>query len=138
MEKHQWTASGRLWVSLGRVWESASQKLIGTADMMQQIANDINKMKRSLLIDSTIAVPWRLSWAQVIACKGSPEVGSPLRIRHPTTTSRARSIKMELQRGSAKEASSPSGTRRASCCGSMENVGFYYWPCDNPDSFPSL
>ncbi|KAH9011868.1 hypothetical protein EDB84DRAFT_1538266, partial [Lactarius hengduanensis] len=34
MEKYQWTASGRLW------------KLIMTADMMQQIANDINKIKR--------------------------------------------------------------------------------------------
>ncbi len=59
MAKHQWTASGRLWVSISCVRESASRKLMRKADMMQQIANDINKMKRSLLIDSIIVVPWR-------------------------------------------------------------------------------
>jgi len=57
MAKHQWMASGRLWVSIDCVRESTSQKLIRTADMMQQIAIDINKMKRSLLINSTIVVP---------------------------------------------------------------------------------
>jgi len=59
MAKHQWTASGRLWVSFDGVRELASQKLTRTADMMQQIANDINKMKRSLLIDPTIVITWR-------------------------------------------------------------------------------
>jgi hypothetical protein len=56
--KHQWTAFGRHWVSLYCVQELESQKPITTTDMMQQIANDINKMNRSLLIDSTIVVLW--------------------------------------------------------------------------------
>ena len=50
MIKHQWTVSGRLWVSSYGVREPASQKLTGKVDMMQEIANDINKMKRSSLI----------------------------------------------------------------------------------------
>ena len=79
-----------------------------------------------------------LKLSQVIACKGSPEVGLPHRTRHPTTTLRVRSIKMELQRGSVREASSPSGMQRAPCCGSTENVRFQYRPCDNLDLFPSL
>ena len=56
MEKHQPTASGRLWVSFRRVPESMLPKLIKTTDMMQQIAGDINKMKRSLLISPAIVV----------------------------------------------------------------------------------
>ncbi|KAH9066298.1 hypothetical protein EDB87DRAFT_1732891 [Lactarius vividus] len=48
MENHQWMTSGKLWVSI-YYDESASQKLIMAADMMQQIANDINKIKRDRL-----------------------------------------------------------------------------------------
>ena len=100
-----------------------SQKLIRTTDMMQQIANDINKMKRSLLRFYHCGHVV-LNQSQVIAYKGRPEVGSPLRIRRRTTTSRVKSIKMELPRGSAREMSSLSGKRKDSSYGSMENVGF--------------
>jgi hypothetical protein len=47
----RWKASvDGIWKALGELLpcsEWASQKLIRTVDMMQQIANDINKMKRS-------------------------------------------------------------------------------------------
>ena len=48
---------------------------------------------------------------QAISSKETPGVQSPLQIRHPTTTLRLKSIKTELQRGSAREVSSPSGTQ---------------------------
>ena len=56
MEEHRLTASGRHWVGFHRAPESMWRKLIRTADMMQQVASDINKMKRSLLIDPALAV----------------------------------------------------------------------------------
>ena len=48
-----------IWRALGKLLPCSgirAHKLIKTADMMQQISNDINKMKRLLLNDSTIAV----------------------------------------------------------------------------------
>ena len=49
MEEHQLTVSGGLWVSIYYVQGTMLQNLIRTADMMQEIANDINKMKRTCI-----------------------------------------------------------------------------------------
>ena len=48
-----------IWRALGKLLPCSgirAHKLIRTVDMMQQIANDINKMKRSSLVDSTVVV----------------------------------------------------------------------------------
>ena len=103
---------------------------------MQQIASDINKMKRWSLVLPLRSC--RTKDVQVIACKESAEVGSLPQIRRLTTTLRVKSIKMELQYGSAMEVPSPSGTRRVPSCGSMENVRFPCPPRDTLDSCPLL
>ena len=48
-------------MSLCSVQKCTLQTLTGTADMMQQIASDVNRMKRSLLIDSTYHDPVALN-----------------------------------------------------------------------------
>ena len=73
----------------------------------------------------------------MIACKRSPEVGSPLQIRHQTTILRVKPIKTELQRGSAREVSSESGMQMVPCYGSTENVRLLKLVLQ-PSSFRSL
>ncbi|KAH8980601.1 hypothetical protein EDB86DRAFT_2979759 [Lactarius hatsudake] len=78
-------------------------------DAMQQITNDINKMRRSLLTCSATMRWWRSCYLQVTSCKRDPKVGSPLQIRRQTSTSRVKSIKTELPRGFSREASLVNG-----------------------------
>jgi hypothetical protein len=104
------------------VRKSVSLELTTMADTMHQMANDINKMRRSLSIDDPIVSKQRLHELQGTSCRRTPKIGSALQIRRKTTISDAKFIEMEPLNGFSKVASSLSGTRRAPFCGSMENV----------------
>src|SRR6266702_630258 len=122
MVKRQRTASGRLWVCFDRIRKLVLHELIMMIDTMQQMASDINKMRRSLSIDAPIVDRLRLQVLQGTSCKRTPKVGSALQIRLKTTTLGVKFIEMEPAHGSSKRTSSLSGTRRVPFCGSMENV----------------
>jgi hypothetical protein len=91
-------------------------------DTMQQVASDINKMRRSLSIDAPIVCQRRLHKLQGTSCRRTPKIGSALQIRRKITTSDAKFIETELLHGSSKGAPLLSGTRTVPFCGSMENV----------------
>ena len=135
MVKRQWTASEGLWVSFSHIRKSVSCELITMIDTMQQMASDINKMRRSLSMYSPIVDQRRLHDIQGTSYRRTPKIGSALQIRRKTTTSDAKSIEMEPLRGSSKEPYSLSGTRKVPFCGYMENVRLQQWPCDVPHSF---
>jgi hypothetical protein len=120
MAKCPLMVSGRLWVCICRL-RAVIHKLTRPLDMMEQMASDINKIRRLLSISSA-SMGGCSSQVQVTSCKRSLEVGFTLQIRHQTTTSHVKSIKMELLCGSSKETSLLSGTRRVPCCGYVENV----------------
>jgi len=102
--------------------KSVLHELTTMIDAMQQMASDINKMRRSLSIDAPIVDRWHLYELQATNCKRTPKIGSVHQTRRKTTTLDAKSIEMEPPLGSSKSASSLSGTRREPFCGSMENV----------------
>ena len=52
MVKRQWATSGKLWVSFDR--NSVLRYLSTEIDTMQQMASDINKMRRLYKLTSTV------------------------------------------------------------------------------------
>ena len=92
---------------------------------MQQMASDINKMRRSLLIYAPIVYRLCLHELQATIYKRTPKVGSALQIRRKTITLDVKSIEMEPAHGSSRTKSSVSGSRRIPCYGFMENVRCY-------------
>jgi len=121
MVKRQRTVSGRLWVCF-YCFRKSCRAMITMIDTMQQMASDINKMRRSLSIDAPIVNRLRLQVLQGTSCKRTPKIGSALQIRRKTTTLGVKSIETEPAHGFSKRASSIGGTRRDPFCGSMENV----------------
>src|SRR6266853_272945 len=89
---------------------------------MQEMANEINKIKRS---SSHACIVYSLeadSVSQVTNYKRTSEAGSSIRIRQQITTSHSTNTTMEPQRGLYKVTPSRNGGRRVRSCGSMANV----------------
>ena len=136
MVNRQWMASRRPWVCFYRVHRSMLHELTTMIGTMQQMASDINKMRRSLSIYATIVDRLRLHELQAISYKRTPNVGSALQIRRKTTTLDIKSIRTKPAHGSSKTMSSLSGSRRTPFYGSMENVRSPYTLYDYyPNSF---
>ena len=99
--------------TLGRLFyirKSVLYELTTMADTMQQMASDINKMRRLLLIHAPIVDQRRSHEFQETSCRRTPRIGSALQIHQKTIISGAKSIEMEPLHGFFKEAPSLSGT----------------------------
>ena len=89
---------------------------------MQEMASDMNKLKRPLLL--RIIILYIETISQVTSCKRTLQVGSLRQIHGRTTISPANLATMEQRNGSFKVIFSSNGYHPAQllCCGFMENV----------------
>ncbi len=89
---------------------------------MQEMTNEINRIKRWLFLISVAAIVNIKLASQVTSYRGTSGIGCPLQIRPQAITLLVTLIVAEVPHGSPKAAHSMSGNLQDHSCGSMVNV----------------
>jgi hypothetical protein len=89
---------------------------------MQEMTNEINKIKRWFFLISVAAVVDNEPASQVTNCRGTSEIGCPLQTHQKTTTLLVKPAVAKVPHGLRKAAHSMSGNLPDRSCGSMVNV----------------